>query len=186
MAALATVVLLGAIVLPARASINYSRSLSGTDVRTVAKVWIESHLVSGSAIAMEPYGPPLVPHLDLRFYTDASLATPSYTIYKLPLPLPGTSNPRARLRALVVHHVNYVVLSSQVDGRVMAARAVYPLQVAFYQELDRFGRQIATFRPQARGTGPDDHRLPPAAQPYAGRAQARPRLAAAARYLIAR
>ncbi len=152
--ALATVVLLGAIVLPARASINYSRSLSGTDVRTVAKTWIERHLAPGTVIAMEPYGPPLVPYFDLRFYTDARLTTPSYTIYKLPLPLPGTSNPRDRLRALVLHHVDYVVLSSQVDSRVMAARAVYPLQVAFYQEVARFGRIQATFTPRPGEQGP--------------------------------
>ena len=112
---------------------------------------------------MEPYGPPLVPYFDLRFYTDASLTTPSYRIYKLPLPLPGTSNPRARLRALVIHHVDYVVLSSQVDSRVMAARAVYPLQVAFYQEVARFGRRVATFTPRPGEQGPTItvYRLPP-------------------------
>ena len=152
--AVATAVLLGAIVLPARASINYSRSLSGTDVRTVAKVWIERHLKPGTVIAMEPYGPPLVPYFDLRFYAEASLTTPSYTIYKLPLPLPGASDPRARLRALVAHHVTYVVLSSQVDSRVMAARATYPLQILFYQELTRFGRNVATFTPRPGEQGP--------------------------------
>jgi len=36
-------------------------------------------------IAMEPYGPPLVTRLDLRYYTEASLTTPSYLIYPLPL-----------------------------------------------------------------------------------------------------
>jgi 4-amino-4-deoxy-L-arabinose transferase-like glycosyltransferase len=162
-AALATALLIGAIVLPARASINYSRSLSGTDVRTVAKTWIEEHVPTGTVIAMEPYGPPLVPYFDLRFFTEARLATPSYTIYKLPLPLPGAGDPRARLRALVAHKVIYVVLSSQVDGRVMAARTIYPLQVAFYQELDRFGRHVATFTPQAGEQGPTItvYRLPP-------------------------
>ena len=99
--AVAAALLLGAIVLPARASINYSRSLSGTDVRTVAKVWIERHLPASAVIAMEPYGPPLVSRLDLRFYTAASLSTPSYRIYPLPLPLPGARDPSARLRFLV-------------------------------------------------------------------------------------
>ena len=37
-----------------------------------------------------------------------------------------------------------MVLSSDVDSRVLAARATYPAQVAFYEELDRFGRLIAT------------------------------------------
>ena len=54
----AAALLLGAIVLPARASINYSRSLHGTDVRTVAKAWIEHHLPVSAVIAMEPDGPP--------------------------------------------------------------------------------------------------------------------------------
>jgi hypothetical protein len=95
-----------------------------------------------------------VPYFDLRFYAEASLTTPSYTIYKLPLPLPGASDPRARLRALVAHHVTYVVLSSQVDSRVMAARATYPLQILFYQELTRFGRNVATFTPRPGEQGP--------------------------------
>jgi hypothetical protein len=152
--AIATALLLGAIVLPARASINYSRSLSGTDVRTVAKTWIEGHLPAGTVIAMEPYGPPLVPSFDLRFYTEASLTTPSYTIYKLPLPVPGGGDPKARLRLLVAHKVAYVVLSSDVDNRVLAARATYPLQVAFYEELSRHGRLVATFTPRPGERGP--------------------------------
>ena len=69
--AAAAALLLGAIVLPARASISYSRSLSGTDVRTVAKDWIERHLAADAVIAEEPYGPPLVARSDLRSSTPA-------------------------------------------------------------------------------------------------------------------
>ena len=152
--AVAAALLLGAIVLPARASINYSRSLSGTDVRTVAKVWIERHLPATAVIAMEPYGPPLVRRFDLRFYTAASLSTPSYRIYPLPLPLPGAGDPQARLRFLVAHGVDYVVLSSEVDSRVLAARATYPAQVAFYEALGRHGRLIARFSPRPGEQGP--------------------------------
>ena len=161
--AVAAALLLGAIVLPARASINYSRSLSGTDVRTVAKAWIEQHLPATAVIAMEPYGPPLVTRLDLRYYTEASLTTPSYLIYPLPLPLPGARDPRARLRFLVAHKVGYVVLSSEVDSRVLAARATYPAQVAFYEELSRHGRLIARFLPRPGEQGPviTVYRLPP-------------------------
>jgi 4-amino-4-deoxy-L-arabinose transferase-like glycosyltransferase len=155
--------LLGAIVLPARASINYSRSLQGTDVRTVAKAWLEQHLPANAVIAMEPYGPPLVPRFDLRFYAEARLTTPSYVIYRLPLPLPGASDPKARLRFLVEHDVGYVVLSSDVDSRVLAARATYPVQVAFYEELSRHGRLMATFAPRPGERGPviTVYRLPP-------------------------
>ena len=52
------------------------------------------------------------------------------------------------------HKVAYVVLSSEVDSRVLAARASYPAQVAFYEELDRFGRLIATFAPRPGERGP--------------------------------
>lgn len=152
--AAAAALLLGAIVLPARASINYSRSLSGTDVRTIAKVWLEGHLPASAVIAIEPYGPPLVPRLDLRFYNEASLTTPSYRIYRLPLPLPGARDPRARLRFLITHRVGYVVLSSDVDSRVLAARATYPAQVAFYAALSRHARLIATFSPRPTERGP--------------------------------
>jgi len=150
----AAALLLGAIVLPARASISYSRSLSGTDVRTVAKGWLEAHLPADAVIAEEQYGPPLVPRYDLRYFTAASLTTPSYHIYKLRLPLPGGHDPKARLKYLIRHKVTYVVLSSDVDARVLAARAVYPAQVAFYEELSRFGRLIATFAPRPGERGP--------------------------------
>lgn len=159
----AAALLLGAIVLPARASLNYSRSLSGTDVRTVAKAWLEQHLPVNAVIAMEPYGPPLVARLDLRFYAAASLTTPSYRIYHLPLPLPGARDPSARLRFLVAHRVGYVVLSSDVDSRVLAARATYPVQVALYEALSRHGRLVATFSPRPGERGPviTVYRLPP-------------------------
>jgi 4-amino-4-deoxy-L-arabinose transferase-like glycosyltransferase len=161
--AVAAALLLGAIVLPARASINYSRSLSGTDVRTVAKAWIEGHLPGSAVIAIEPYGPPLVRRLDLPYYNEARLATPSYRIYRLPLPLPGARDPRARLRFLITHRVGYVVLSSDVDSRVLAARATYPAQVAFYEALSRHARLIATFSPRSKERGPviTVYRLPP-------------------------
>ncbi|MGD0996865.1 MAG: glycosyltransferase family 39 protein [Thermoleophilia bacterium] len=159
----AAALLLGAIVLPARASIIYSRSLSGTDVRTIAMVWLERHLPASAVIAMEPYGPPLVARLEQRYYTAASLTTPTYRIYQLPLPLPGVRDPRARLRFLLTHRVGYVVLSSEVDSRVLAARATYPGQVAFYEELHRHGRLIATFSPRPGEQGPviTVYRLPP-------------------------
>jgi hypothetical protein len=103
---------------------------------------------------MEFYGPPLVPAKQMPFYLRAGLTPPSYTIYQLRLPLPGASDPRARLRFLVAHKVAYVVLSSAVDSRVLAARATYPLQVAFYQGLGRLARPVVTFRPRPGEQGP--------------------------------
>jgi hypothetical protein len=159
----AALLLLGAIVLPARASINYSRSLSGTDVRTVAKAWIEHHVPVSAVIAMEPDGPPLVARLDRPFYSEAKLTTRSYQIYPLPLPLPGVADATLNVRTLIASGVDYVVLSSDVDGRVLAAPATYPRQVAFYKALVRRGRVVASFAPRRGERGPviTVYRLPP-------------------------
>ncbi len=46
------------------------------------------------------------------------------------------------------------MLSSDVDSRVLAARATYPAQVAFYQALDRHGRLVARFSPRPGERGP--------------------------------
>ena len=159
----AAALLLGAIVLPARASINYSRSLSGTDVRTVAKAWIEHHLPVSAVIAMEPDGPPLVSRLDLPLYSEASLSASSYQIYPLPLPLPGAADATLGVRSLIAAGVDYVVLSSDVDRRVRAAAATYPRQLAFYRALARRGRVVARFAPRPDEPGPviTIYRLPP-------------------------
>ena len=159
----AAALLLGAIVLPARASINYSRSLSGTDVRTVAKAWIEHHLPVSAVIAMEPDGPPLVSRLDLPLYSEARLTATSYQIYALPLPLPGAADATLGVRALITAGVDYVVLSSDVDKRVRAAAATYPRQLAFYRVLAHRGRVVARFSPRPGEPGPviTIYRLPP-------------------------
>jgi Dolichyl-phosphate-mannose-protein mannosyltransferase len=159
----AAALLLGAIVLPARASINYSRSLSGTDVRTIAKDWIEHHLPVSAVIAMEPDGPPLVSRLDLPLYSEARLTTSSYQIYALPLPLPGAAAATLGVRALITAGVDYVVLSSDVDKRVRAAAATYPRQLAFYRVLAHRGRVVARFSPRPGEPGPviTIYRLPP-------------------------
>jgi 4-amino-4-deoxy-L-arabinose transferase-like glycosyltransferase len=146
--------LVGAVASPARASIAYSQSLHGTDVRSVAKAWLERHLPVGAVIAEEPYGPPLVTVADLPYYRAARLSPPAYTIYSLPLPLPGARDPGDRLKFLVAHRVTYVVLSSAVDRRVLAARATYPAQVAFYETLARRTQLVATFAPHAGESGP--------------------------------
>jgi hypothetical protein len=105
-------------------------------------------------IAEEPYGPPLVTLDDLPYYRAARLSPPAYTIYNLPLPLPGARDPSDRLKFLVAHKVTYVVLSSEVDNRVLAARGTYPAQVAFYEILSRRAQLVATFAPRAGESGP--------------------------------
>jgi hypothetical protein len=158
----ATALLAGAILVPAHASIVYTRSLSGIDVRTVAKAWIETHLPYGSIVATEPYGPPLVPRRVVSFYRQAGVATPSYHIVRLPLPLPGAPDTRDRMHFLVERDVRYVVITSSIYDRVLAARTVYPEQVAFYEQLARHGRLMRTFTPGPGQHGPQIrlYRLP--------------------------
>jgi 4-amino-4-deoxy-L-arabinose transferase-like glycosyltransferase len=151
----AAAALLGtATVAPALASVSYLRSLNGPDTRTLAKTWIDRHVPAGSAIALEPYGPSLVSLSQLRYYAEVGLTPPSYRICNLPLPLPGTPDTVARLPYLAAHGIDYVVLSSAVDSRVLAARWTYPTVVAFYSDVKHDGRLIARFAPLRDVQGP--------------------------------
>ncbi len=158
-----SVLLAGAVVVPARATVDYLGSLSGSDTRTQAMAWVEHHVPTEAALALEPYGPPLVSQNQTRFYAEIGLAPPSYRIYGLPLPTPGVPDPRADLRYLAAHSVDYVVLSSEVDNRVLAARGMYPTEVAFYEAVNRDGKLLARFSPRRGVRGPviTIYRLPP-------------------------
>ena len=150
----AAALLLGAIVLPARASINYSRSLSGTDRAPSPWSWIEHHLPANAVIAMEPYGPPLVRRLDLAASTLASPEDADLPVYPLPLPLPRAPTPWRACGSSLAHDIAYVVLSSEVDSRVLAARAAYPAMLGFYRAVARDGDLLAAFRPRGEVRGP--------------------------------
>ncbi len=152
--AAAAALLLGAIVMPARASISYSRSLSGTDTRTEAMSWIEHHVAPNAVIAEEPYGAPLVGSNLARFYAQLHLRPVTYHVYDLPLPLPRTPDPMASMSYLAAHDIAYVVLSSAVDSRVLAARAAYPAMLGFYRAVARDGDLLAAFRPRGEVRGP--------------------------------
>ena len=158
----AAALLLGAIVVPAQGSLSYSRSLSGTDVRTIAMTWVERHVPRSAVIAMEPYGPPLIPRLRLPYYRAAGLRAVSYDIVRLPLPVPNKRDRYHNLRALLERDVRYVIISSDVQTRVLAARHVYPAQVRFYHQLARRGHLVKRFVPGPNERGPviSVYRLP--------------------------
>ncbi|HMK92199.1 MAG TPA: glycosyltransferase family 39 protein [Thermoleophilia bacterium] len=158
----AAALLLGAIVVPAQASLSYSRSLSGTDVRTIALTWVENHVPRSAVIAMEPYGPQLIPRLRLPYYRAAGLKAVSYDIVRLPLPVPNKRDRYHNLRTLLERDVRYVIISSDVQTRVLAARHVYPAQVRFYHQLARHGRLVKRFVPGPDERGPiiSVYRLP--------------------------
>jgi hypothetical protein len=143
-----------AIVLPLSDSIAYNRALSGGDVRQRAKAWVERTIEPGSRIATETLGPPLVRRSQLRYYRDAGLRPASYRVRQLKLPLPGERHDHHSLRWLRRHRVEYVILSSAVYERVLAAAAQYPRLVTFYGALERRADLVKVFRPRAGERGP--------------------------------
>jgi 4-amino-4-deoxy-L-arabinose transferase-like glycosyltransferase len=108
-------------------SIRGDVRLTRTDTRVVAHGWIVRHVPGGSTLAAESSTPPLV----------------GYPV--LPLQLPGPGRPSdanrdvARLRA---KGVAYVVVTGAVADRVLAARARYPRETRFYEQLRTRARRI--------------------------------------------
>ena len=147
-------VLAVAIVAPLADSVAFDRGLSGTDVRARAKVWIEANLPAGSTIATENYSAPLVRTRDEEHFRSAGLATPSYGIIRLRLPAPGVPNRSHSLEWLREKNADYVIVSSKVYDRVLAAADQYPELAAFYRDLDEQAELVQTFAPGPGERGP--------------------------------
>jgi 4-amino-4-deoxy-L-arabinose transferase-like glycosyltransferase len=145
------VVLAVAFVLPLTASLAFDRGLSGVDTREVAKQWIQEHVPAGSLVAVENYGPPLVREDTVGHYRAAGLEPVVFRLVRLKLPVPGTPERSHDLERLRQQGVEYVVTSSRVRDRVMAAAGDYPGLVAFYRRLDEQAELVKVFRP-----GPDE------------------------------
>ncbi len=135
-------------------SIAFDRTLSGTDTREVAGRWIESDLPAGSLIAVENYGPPLVREGQLHHYRAAGLDPVAFRLVKLKLPLPGIPERTRDLDRLREQGVEYVVTSSRVRDRVLAAAADYPAPAEFYRRLDAEAELVREFRPGPGERGP--------------------------------
>jgi hypothetical protein len=143
-----------ALVAPVAGSIAFDRQLSGTDVRLRAKAWVEANVPAGSVIATENYGPPLVRAGDAGYYRDAGVATPAYRIVGLALPAPGVPNPSHDLAWLRARGADYVIVSSRVYDRVLAAADTYPELAAFYRSLDSQAVLVRSFAPGPGERGP--------------------------------
>ena len=131
------VVLAVAFVSPLASSLAFDRGLSGADTREVAREWIQRNVPAGSLIAVENYGPPLVREDELDHYR-ASRSRPG-RLPPGPAQVAGArrAGPRARSRrGCAEQGVEYVVVSSPVRDRVLAAPDVYPSIVEFYRRLD--------------------------------------------------
>jgi 4-amino-4-deoxy-L-arabinose transferase-like glycosyltransferase len=150
----AAVVLAVAFVLPLSSSVAFVRDLSGKDTRQVAREWIQQHVPAGSLIALENYGPPLVQENALGHYRAAGLDPVAYRVVRLTLPAPGTPDRSRDLARLRRQHVRYVVVSSRIYDRVLAAPEVYPTAVAFYEQLAAQAQLVKEFRPGPGERGP--------------------------------
>jgi hypothetical protein len=150
----AVVVLAVAFVPPLTASVAFDRDLGGDDTREVAREWIQQNLPAGSLIAEENYGPPLVREDQLPHYRARGLDPLAYRVLRLKLPVPGTPEPTHDLARLRDAGIEYVVTSSRVRDRVMAAAADYPDLVRFYRQLEAEGQLVKEFRPGPGERGP--------------------------------
>jgi hypothetical protein len=148
------IVLAAAIVAPLAGSLTFDRELSGGDTRERAKAWLESNVPAGSTIATENYSAPLVRVRDEAYYRSAGLATPGYRIIRLRLPAPGVPNRSHDLDWLREKNADYVIVSSKVYDRVLAAADVYPELAAFYRRLDEQAELVETFTPGRGERGP--------------------------------
>jgi 4-amino-4-deoxy-L-arabinose transferase-like glycosyltransferase len=143
-----------AVALPLADSVARNRDLAEPDVRERAKAWVERTIEPGTRIATETSGPPLVARSDLPSYRAEGLRPAYYRLRRLELPLPGEPHTQRSMRWLRDHRVEYVILSSAVYGRVLAAPDEYPGLVAFYAALERRGDLVRVFTPRPGERGP--------------------------------
>lgn len=139
---------------PVADSVAHNRAVASPDVRERAKAWVERRIEPGTRIAAETQGPPLVARLDLASYHAEGLRPAYYRLRRLKLPLPGQPAPQHSMRWLREHRVEYVILSSAVYGRVLAAPGHYPALVRFYAALERRAELVKVFHPRAGERGP--------------------------------
>ena len=136
--ALAPVTLL-LLVIPLVWSIRETRPLVKADTRVVAHDWMAQHLTPGVLVAADP------------------ATAPPEDVRVLKLALPGPGRPRdpernvARLRRL---NVGYVLVTGAVADRVRRARARYPYENRFYDELARRGNRRFYRRGVGKLAGP--------------------------------
>lgn len=149
-----TLVVAAAVALPLTDSIVYDRSLSGTDTRAVAKAWIEEHVPAGAVVAVESHAAPLVSLDEVAHYHVAGLSPVAYRVVRLELPAPDTPDHDRDLGRLRRREVEYVLVSSYVADRVLAAPEVYPSTADFYRRLDDETDLVRDFRPGPGEPGP--------------------------------
>jgi hypothetical protein len=127
MRSLAPVTLL-LLVVPLTWAVRDARKLTKTDTRVVAHRWVERHLPHGSRLAIDPSLTPFAGFRVLRL--------------ELPLPEETHADPNRDVRRLRGDGVRYAVVTGAIADRVLAARAHYPRETAFYADLRRNSKRL--------------------------------------------
>ena len=157
---------------------RFSHHLSQPDTRIIAKEWIETHIPPGSRIVSEYYGPPLVDAQRARnrmqarrllvgnkhwrdwLPTHIAGAEPFYQLLVIPVPWPQEKDLAGQLFYSLPRYLadgtEFIIVDSVMYGRYLAAPEYYPLQTAFYTELEKHGELVQMWNPQAlHSAGPE-------------------------------
>lgn len=108
-------------------SIRQDVDLTRTDTRIVAHDWIETNVPRGAKIAADPSTAPLA----------------GFDVVPLALPGPKRrSDPNRDVERLRRLGVGYAVVTGAIADRVLAARARYPRETRFYEQLRKGGKRL--------------------------------------------
>lgn len=129
---------LALLVVPLWWSADDAARLTRTDTRVVAARWIAANVPVAAPLAAE-----------------SSTALPGRRALPLLLPGPGRAFDRNRdVGRLRAGGVRYVVVTGAVADRVLRARAAYPREARFYDDLARSATRVLDVEPGAGRTGP--------------------------------
>jgi len=145
-------------------------NLSKADTRIIAKEWIETHIPPGTKIVREYYGPPLTDFGQARSRSQARqlllrneiwidwvnenipITEPFYHVSVLPVPWPQEMDTAGKMFYSLPQYLEdgteFIIVDSNMYGRYLAAPEKYPLQTAFYSELEQRAERIQTWNPQ--------------------------------------
>ena len=126
------------LVIPLTWAVRDARELTRTDARIVAHGWVEQNLPREATLA-------------------ADSSTPDFTGFRvvpLALPRPGEpTDPNRNVDRLRELGVRYVVVTGEVEDRVLAAASDYPSEARFYRAL-RKTRLLYSIHPGRKYAGP--------------------------------
>ncbi|MFH1680476.1 MAG: glycosyltransferase family 39 protein [Candidatus Eisenbacteria bacterium] len=164
---------------PALSTARTAARLGMRDTRTEAREWIEATVPFGAAVLLEPHGPNLRSSSEIRRYAESdefapirrtllarTAAEPWYRTAILPSFSIDVERGARFYRFEPYQWFEYIVLCEGIYGRYRSDPERFPLQRAFYEEVERRYRPVMRFASPA-GAGPaiDVYRRDPAAPP---------------------